>query len=581
MPGRIAGLTPLRRFALAATLVAACACTPDDQQSGPPSSSVTSSAPRVEPSEPALPAETPRSPVLLDPEVLALICALETHGPGRCMVGDQVTEPAAFGQLVARGRDALPTILQVAETTQNEGTRDLLIDIAGRLGDPRARPLLVRFLGSEEPNTVSVAIGALGRLGGAESLPALRELLSGTESRADSFRRLQLLEALLRCGDESVLGEVLAMGLAGQRSEYAAEILTRHQPLRDALGFEGPYREGAGGFFSTALFFPAAEEWYRAAVLGEPPVATTASFSEPDREAKQAAWELLSRVCEEGNDRCSHVRLRAVDPAASPAGPAPDVTVISGSGHAFSLDLIAFRAEDGDCWRVHEFRYRRGPPRSSFPGDEAEMVYSTGRLDGPAYRALVAGLRTILAAQLSPWWAGPAHCDWSSTDSVVACLRGLERPDGAPVSFCGYRGSMGRIAQLVPVAAVEWVWGSLSALPPLSREQADPRARRVFSEVFRTELPVWAHGGWVHERLLGLARDSGDETLQAPLATYLEAVVSGRAPPDSRPAAQACTALAAITGNELRFTAAGRPRSVSEVARDYLALLARAQGEGR
>lgn len=138
---------------------------------------------------------------------------------------------------------------------------------------------------------MSEAIEALGRLGGAESLPALRRLLGGHAALSDNFRKLQILEAMLRCGDASVVGEVLAIGLAGQHSYYAGDILTRYQPLRDALGFEGRYVEGEGSHFPEKLFYPAADEWYRQSVLGEPRVEQQADFSPPGKaECGRPRW---------------------------------------------------------------------------------------------------------------------------------------------------------------------------------------------------------------------------------------------------------------------------------------------------
>lgn len=487
------------------------------------------------------------------------------------MTGDRVTAPESFGRLIAMGRDPLPTILQVAERTQDHETRDLLIKVAGRMGDSRARPVLIRFLGAEEPNTVSEAIDALGRLGGAESLPALRRLLVRDRAApTDSLRELQVLGAMLRCGDENVVGDVLA--IADANRHYAADILTRYQPLRDALGFEGPYVEGGGTFFDMTLFFLAVEEWYRDAVLGEPRAATRVDFSQPFREAKRAAWASLVQACEE--ETSPTVRARAVDPTSTATDA---LTVISGTGHGQSLDVLAFRTEAGGRWRVHQFRFDRGPPRSAFPEDEADVGYSTVTFDASAYAGMLAGLRTILNAKLSPWWSGPGRCFMRSIDEIVVCFRGSEEPGCTPARFCGYPGSENRTEYLAPCVALEWTRRCLSTCPPLISGKADAVAKAVFSEVFRSEQPQWGSPGkdwwWVRERMVALAAALGDDALRGPLATYLGSeCVDGQASL-SRTAALACNALASITGRELRFAPDGSPREVREVAARYLALL--------
>lgn len=107
--------------------LAAQGCTQDDSPSAKPSEAATGVRLRT--------GRPPAEPYL-DPQVVLLINQLTENGYRLEMTGDRVTAPESFGRLLAMGGDALPTVLQVAETTKDDSTRDVLIDIAGRIGDP-------------------------------------------------------------------------------------------------------------------------------------------------------------------------------------------------------------------------------------------------------------------------------------------------------------------------------------------------------------------------------------------------------------------------------------------------------------
>jgi hypothetical protein len=545
-----------------------------------PAPSATGSAAQAAAQAPE-PAPEPETPAL-HPVVVELIDRLDEKGHTMSMTGDVVTSPESFVSLVEMGTEALPTILRVAETTEDLWTRDLLISIAGRIGDARARPLLVRFLQSSRSNSRSEAITALGRLGGAASLPPLRALLDG-KAAVDGFTRLQVLEAIYRCGDQGAMGEILAIGLRDETNRFsAARILIRHQPLRDALGFDGPFEAGRFEMIDEDTFFPAADEWYREKVLGEPsPWRATelGDFAPPFQKEKRAAWAVLWKWCARRDGRYSRLRVTAVDPAITEADARRAVTVISGSGHGHGLTVTAWRAESGGGVRGHRFVFRRSEQRSTFPEDQGTTTYSTVAIAASDYTALVAGLRTPMEANLVRWWAGPRMGMSMSSANFVVSLEGLGEPGDPAVAFCGYAGSRHRVKYLRPRAAVIWMEGFIAKRAPFTEAEPGPDAKALFSAIFRRSQAQW--GGtkdswwWVRERMVSLAAAAGDDSLREPLAIYLGPKYTEGEHSVSRTAAKACTALAAITRQDLRFAADGTPSELRGVAKAYQALLER------
>lgn len=82
----------------------------------------------------------------LDPAALELIAALGRGPHEISWHGDEVITPVQMPALLKLGSRAVPTILHAIETTTDDWTRDCLIEVAGRLGDRRARPILERML---------------------------------------------------------------------------------------------------------------------------------------------------------------------------------------------------------------------------------------------------------------------------------------------------------------------------------------------------------------------------------------------------------------------------------------------------
>lgn len=102
----------------------------------------------IRPDEPRGSECTPTRPVepSLDPTALELIAALGCSPHEISWHGDELITPVQLPALLKLGTRAVPTILQAIETTTDDWTRDCLIEVAGRLGDRRARPVLERML---------------------------------------------------------------------------------------------------------------------------------------------------------------------------------------------------------------------------------------------------------------------------------------------------------------------------------------------------------------------------------------------------------------------------------------------------
>ena len=522
------------------------------------------------------PAPPPPEPPVLDAAALTLIDRLDDYGPSMTMQGDEVLEPKEFGLLVTMGALALPTILHVVETTPDSWTRSRLIDIAGRIGDPRARPLLERLLRSPDRDAQSEAIDAIGRLGIPESLPALRELLATLPPEA-GLTRVRVFEACLRVGELSVIGDLLHIALTDRDQRFSAIcVLLRHPPLRAALGL-APYHGQNLEFVDRVTFVRAADEWYRETVLAQPSPwrPKTPEFTPPFAAEKAAAFASLEQAVRGDNDEHCNLRVHARDPRITAEDGERTLTLISGWGHGSSLAIWVWRP-GGEVVRGHRFVLQGRAQRTGFPEDLGAVGYATVTIAPSEYRSLVAGLRTTVEAKLMAWWAGPTRGSSFSSANFTISFAGLDGT--SPTRFCGYKGSSDRL-RYAGLRAATGLHDRFTEGKPLAATDLTPQAKHLFSELFRREQSAWAAGGdswwWVRERMVSMARDCGDDTLREPLAQYLAPEYVSAPHSRSRTAAKAVTALAAITGTDLRFAADGTPRPVAEVAAAYRELLAR------
>jgi hypothetical protein len=380
--------------------------------------------------------------------------------------------------------------------------------------------------------------------------------------------------ALLKGGDRRAIGEIVALSKGATDTDVwtAADVLSQDPTLRAALGFQGPYREHSIGMYDRALLLNAAEEWYFENVLRAPSPhrpPENPEFSEPYGEAKRSAWNTLAALCADPRSPPPVVRCRPVDRAVQ----APDLETpllwMTGSGHGHTLEVTLFRPEV-PVVRAYRFTFAYSRKRSAFPEDSHVSAFRCAEMPLETYGSLIAGMRTILEAEVSPWWSGPNAGLSGSTADFVALLRspGRELPWG--LEFCGYPSSDTKPLRIRLSAASGWfrefektalAWGDASP---------DDPARRAFSEVFAdlkdtVRMQFW---WWVHERMLALARDFGDESIVPAIASFL----SEGKPEDAgerRRLCRAINALARLTGVDLRFAADGSARPLEDVLRDY------------
>lgn len=519
----------------------------------------------------------------LDEKTLALVRKLATREHARTISGDEVVSPPEFPALVNRGPRAVPTILHVLGTTKDPWLQDCLLEIAGRIGDPRNRTAIESFLTSQRPNAQSVAVQALGRLGCPASIPALRRLLEILDNGQDqTFTRLQILEALYQLGEEEVLAEVIRIGLASKKwDSFAADILSRHPPLRKALGFEGTYRKGSLSIPEPEPFLCAADEWYRLSVLEQPsPYAApeNPAFSEPFAAEKQEAWTTLLKRTRRKTPQVQPCRVLPSDPRITAEDARRTVTLMAGSGHGFGLTLHVFQPEEdgATCHRFSFQAHRGGRDTEGFPEDHGTMACHVARLSRRDYGAVIAGLRTPLEADLVEWWNGPGGRFGMSSHDFVVWLSGLGPAGEKPRAYCGYWGTSRIRAFLRERASLEWFRTRSKERIAFSLASPDPDARAVFSDFFRKYAPSWHEADfwwWVRERMTALAARFGNTSLLPRLALYLEPEwVEGKAS-RNRTACRAVNAIAAITNHDLRFDQQRQPRPLRHVAADYKAWL--------
>lgn len=473
------------------------------------------------------------------------------------------------------GSAALPTILQAAEAEGDSFPRSLLLDIAARIGDPRARPALERQLTSTDPVLREAGLDGVGRLGLAASAPALRAAMAQLPAR-ETFVRLQFLEALYRVGEVQALGEVVEIGKSDSDNRlFAAGILLRHPPLRAALGIATPYEEDSFELVDDDLLLPAAEEWYLESVLGQPSPwrqRVPVEFTPPCAAAKCEALGVLGKTVADGNDDFSNLRVLAVDPAIDAADGVRSLTVLQGAGHGRGLSLCIWQP-GVDAVRCHVICVRLlDEARSTVPGDRWALSYRTFTMTSSRYLELIAGLRTVLEARLVPWWHGLAFSfssSWASGDFVTV-IQGLDAPERT--RYCGYPRSSLRSHYEALRAATCWHDRFLDGLEDAAETEPTPESQQLFSAYFRSELSHWRAWWWV--RMLGMAAACGDATLREPLAGFLTPEFTDVEESAQGTAWAAATALASITGVELRFAADGSVRPIAAVAAAYRELLA-------
>lgn len=478
-----------------------------------------------------------------------------------------ITAPEPLVQLIRRGADAVPTLLDMLPSVADGWPRRMLVEVLGRSGDPRAREPLERLLGAGERDVAETALEAVGRLGQPASIPALRAL----QSRPDhgGFGAAELLAAILRVGDDTMVEPLVDLGLAaaGSRS-VAVDALVRHVPLRAALGM----REVPRFLSDDDLFLRAAKEWLLER-RGEPSPwkpAPSFRFAEPFAAEKQAAFALIKTA----HRPQGGVRYVPVDVTTTGDVPELPVAVLYCWGHARGIGLDVWQPR-GATVRLHRFGMVHGKAHSAFAGDTMQAEYAVAEVPAVVLQRVLAGMRAALAARVLAWWNGPELAVWWSSSDFGVVLSGIVAGDAAP-SFCGYEDSYNLLRCAGLQAARDWHLRIVGETACESVPVGDD-GRRLFCDQWRRCTAPWSDDSWwfVRERMVAMAGAFGDVSLVPDLRTFLDPRFAEGKDSAARTAANACTALAALTGVERRFEIDRAPRKVADAAQDYREVLDR------
>jgi len=137
---------------------------------------------------------------------------------------------AARLKLIELGSEAVPDLIEVAQDPTHLGRADA-IEILGRIGDPRAVPVLLAI---EDPNYARVRIEALGQIEDPRTLPVLLEALHSSSAEVSLSALFQLVEREDAPIDE--LEGYLASGRPRERALAARAMgYRRHMPALQTL----------------------------------------------------------------------------------------------------------------------------------------------------------------------------------------------------------------------------------------------------------------------------------------------------------------------------------------------------------
>lgn len=266
----------------------------------------------------------------------------------------------------------------------------------------------------------------------------------------------------------------------------------------------------------------------------------------------------------------------------------PDVVWVGGSGHGQTLELGRLVAGEGGVTTLLSVRVQRAgrAEETDFPDDQPWALEVRRRpLAGEELRTLLLTLASIGRVEVVPPPSRPVVENedgtvegrggggWSSSRDFCAAVGAVGV--GAPLeeAFAGYASSYREEAYARPAAAVR-------LLREASRGEGavdvagDESVRAAFAEALRLIRPHLDQSGWwwVRERILVVGGRLAAPAV-APYALEVALGEGGTGASDERSRNRAVTALALVTGEELRFDDSGRPRPVAEIAADYAALL--------
>jgi hypothetical protein len=316
--------------------------------------------------------------------------------------------------------------------------------------------------------------------------------------------------------------------------------------------------------------------------------------------AATAVAKILARTIDS-----KHVRYRpSAIPSAAGGLAAIHGWLLSGSGHGFSLELVTV-AGDANGLTLQRFAFKDSlarPAKSTgtdYPESSGTVLLARARLPRGEAATLLGAWRSILAGTVEriedppePVIANPdgtftisgrSHFVSSSSDYVISVhLAGAAGPL-ADQRFCGYADTDSSLATFSSLSLREAL---ALAVPATAWEEVttvDDGQRATFSRVFLDHLPDLAaphYWWWVRERALLLAARFGDRSLVPAILPMLAAPTAVAIPAAGSDASlrrsrfQAATALAGITGTDLRFGPDGAALPIDETAAAYRKLLA-------
>lgn len=500
----------------------------------------------------------------VDPVVVRLLEEIVAAESWSYVGGEIVSPPAALA-LLEKGSAAVPTLLALL-TTPDTAKRDWVIKFLGYVRDPRAREPIERLLREGPVEVAGSALEALACLRHAESIPLVRGVLASQDWRG--LARVDLLAALVDLGDESAIGELIALAIADPAAELeACQALLGVEDLRGVLGF--PRRAAASRWsrevvLNAGLLVKAAQEWWLEKNGQPSPWRGDPAFRFRDPFAAEKA-EAFASVIKEAEGFGFLVRARAVDVDATEFGSHPVVVQYGWERYA-GIVLVVIEPNAGGA-RLHRyFGLREG--WAHLRQSTAFCRYKWSQIDAPALGKLFAGMRTALAARVEPWWSGPqSESIWFQDDHVVA-LCGVEAA-ASTIGFSGFYGSDAIALQArVRVARDCWIRCEDSVVWQVA--EPDEAAREALAAAWlRTAAPRRDSDRWVRERMAYVAADLVVRALAVPL---LELVT--RADDDRGELELDWRSLVRLTGVDFRRSK-GFARCEFEIARDYRALLGR------
>lgn len=301
----------------------------------------------------------------VDPVVVRLLEEILATRSCQEIDGKFVGLPAAQA-LLDKGASAVPSLLALLPTAEGR-MRGWLLEMLCRIGDPRAREPIEHLLREGPVEAAELALEALIELRRPESLPCVRGVLASQDWRGLS--RLKLLAALVELGDESAIGELIALAMADPSVEFeACQALLGVADLRGVLGYP---REAAASrwdreyVLNEGLLVKAAREWWLERNGQPSPWRRDPAFRfrDPYAAEKEAALESVTKAADLTG---TAVRVLPVDVDARSFG-SHSVVVQYGWGHGSGIVLAVVEpTQEGHCciassgWRMGG---SRGPGR--------------------------------------------------------------------------------------------------------------------------------------------------------------------------------------------------------------------------